>query len=266
MSDDTPRACPGCGKQYRKKPGPGRWPLSCEACRKSNAGQPTTPIDCVRCGETFTPLRRTVNRRFCPACRKHNRKGAAIVICEFCGESKWTQAPQSYCSRSCARRARAGWSTCTDLVHVPTKPSTTRRTPDRPVVIKASGGVFVQGSCHLCSTPFTSLTFNGKARFCSLRCGRRYSEDKRRATKRNAYVADVRRLSIYERDGWRCKLCGKKVRPTAEAPHPLAPVLDHIIPLAVGGTHEPANVQCAHFLCNSRKGDRAANDQLLLLG
>ena len=38
------------------------------------------------------------------------------------------------------------------------------------------------------------------------------------------------------------------------------------VPLADGGTHEPANVQCAHYLCNSVKSDGAANDQLRLVG
>ncbi len=49
---------------------------------------------------------------------------------------------------------------------------------------------------------------------------------------------------------------------------PLAPVIDHIVPLDAGGLHEPANVQCAHFLCNSKKGARVygAGEQLRLVG
>lgn len=38
-------------------------------------------------------------------------------------------------------------------------------------------------------------------------------------------------------------------------PHPLSPTLDHITPLAEGGEHTPENVQLAHFICNSHKGD-----------
>jgi 5-methylcytosine-specific restriction endonuclease McrA len=50
-------------------------------------------------------------------------------------------------------------------------------------------------------------------------------------------------------------------------PHPKAPVLDHILPLAQGGTHEPTNVQCAHFMCNSIKRDTVpAVMQLMLFG
>ncbi|MEO3856223.1 HNH endonuclease signature motif containing protein [Acrocarpospora sp. B8E8] len=34
-----------------------------------------------------------------------------------------------------------------------------------------------------------------------------------------------------------------------------APTLDHVIPLAKGGLHEPGNLQLAHFICNSTKRD-----------
>ncbi|MEU1240059.1 HNH endonuclease [Micromonospora parva] len=86
------------------------------------------------------------------------------------------------------------------------------------------------------------------------------SKQRYRARKKDAYVADVSPSRIYERDGWRCQLCRRKVQRDETAPHPLAPVLDHIIPLAAGvakgGVHAPHNVQCAHFLCNSIKRDR----------
>jgi 5-methylcytosine-specific restriction endonuclease McrA len=53
-------------------------------------------------------------------------------------------------------------------------------------------------------------------------------------------------------------------RKTASVPHPMAPTIDHIVPLSKGGTHEPINCRTAHFLCNSTKGDRLAGDQLIL--
>jgi len=79
-------------------------------------------------------------------------------------------------------------------------------------------------------------------------------------------VERVWRAQVFARDGGRCQICGRKARMTAVVPHPLAPVLDHIIPLAAGGTHEPRNVQLAHFICNSRKRETPAGDQLRLMG
>jgi 5-methylcytosine-specific restriction endonuclease McrA len=51
-------------------------------------------------------------------------------------------------------------------------------------------------------------------------------------------------------------LCGEPLAMAEQVPHPLAPTIDHVIPLARGGWHAPDNVQAAHFLCNSRKSDR----------
>lgn len=81
-------------------------------------------------------------------------------------------------------------------------------------------------------------------------------------------MALVIRAKIYERDGWRCQICRRKVKRGATLPHPKAPTLDHIIPLAQGGTHEPVNCQLACYRCNCLKGDRTApaGDQLRLIG
>jgi 5-methylcytosine-specific restriction endonuclease McrA len=69
---------------------------------------------------------------------------------------------------------------------------------------------------------------------------------------------------IFERDGYRCQLCRKKTR--GKHPTPTSPTLDHIIPVSLGGEHSYRNVQTACLLCNTRKGNRAANEQLRLLG
>ena len=68
----------------------------------------------------------------------------------------------------------------------------------------------------------------------------------RRARRANAYVAIVRFDEILQRDLGVCGICGKPIMDdTIE--------LDHIIPLAAGGTHEPGNAQIAHRTCNRRK-------------
>ena len=129
--------------------------------------------------------------------------------------------------------------------------------------------------CQSCAQPLQKPTGYGKRQYCGPKCqskslkgkdNARRGWDKRRARKRNAYIADVYRAQIFERDGWRCQICKLKVNPRYTGTHPKAPSLDHIIPLAVGGTHQPSNVQLAHFGCNARKSSRAANDQLLLIG
>lgn len=72
----------------------------------------------------------------------------------------------------------------------------------------------------------------------------------------------VARTQVFQRDGYRCQLCGRKTR--GKYPAPTSPTVDHIIPLSVGGHHALDNLQTACLRCNTLKGNRAANEQLLL--
>ena len=111
----------------------------------------------------------------------------------------------------------------------------------------------------MCGTYFVvGVSHSGVgARFCSALCGKQASKARRRALQRDAFVEPVSPRRVFERDRWTCRLCGKRVQRDAKVPHPQAPVLDHIVPLAAGrdngGVHASWNVQCAHFLCNSVK-------------
>lgn len=77
-----------------------------------------------------------------------------------------------------------------------------------------------------------------------------------KAKRRGAWnVTNVEPDMIFERDGWRCRGCG------CETPRALrgtnaddAPELDHIEPVATGGSHEEANLQTLCRLCNLLKG------------
>ena len=83
----------------------------------------------------------------------------------------------------------------------------------------------------------------------------------RRRARKSAGASMVERfgsLEIFERDGWMCGICNAPVNRAAAWPAPDFPTIDHIIPLSAGGAHTPSNVQCAHLLCNLRKGARYA--------
>ena len=76
----------------------------------------------------------------------------------------------------------------------------------------------------------------------------------------------LRRLFGYlaDRDGDDCYLCGRRI--DLERKDMKGPSVDHLIPRSHGGTHDLANVALVHRICNSRKGNRAANEQLRLIG
>lgn len=70
------------------------------------------------------------------------------------------------------------------------------------------------------------------------------------------YDSKVHRVSVCNRDGWICAICGVKTIKTANRhhPHPLEGTLDHIIPLSrrtKGNTWD--NAQCACRRCNCHK-------------
>ena len=95
-------------------------------------------------------------------------------------------------------------------------------------------------------------------RYRRLKCD---AEQRRQARKRDAFVEDVPRSEIFERDNWQCQIpgClypGVPVKLDGRRTDPLYANVDHIVPLAKGGLHERSNLATAHFRCNCVKSDR----------
>jgi hypothetical protein len=59
-------------------------------------------------------------------------------------------------------------------------------------------------------------------------------------------VSNKMRFAIYERDGYRCRICGKYYSQGLE--------IDHIVPIAKGGKSTYENLQTLCHRCNIRKG------------
>ncbi len=78
----------------------------------------------------------------------------------------------------------------------------------------------------------------------------RAKAQRRRARKYgNGPVERIDRFGLWKRDRGLCGICGRAI-PRDESS------IDHIIPLARGGTHTWNNVQLAHLRCNQIKGVR----------
>jgi 5-methylcytosine-specific restriction endonuclease McrA len=133
--------------------------------------------------------------------------------------------------------------------------------------------------CAWCRSP-VGYVFGSPRRFCGNQCrikhakanptesekrSRRIAKAKRRALERGKASERIDPLRVFERDGWKCQLCGDKLRPNRRGKyHPKSPELDHIIPLASGGTHTRDNVQCACRKCNIAKSSRPLGQRLLI--
>ena len=81
-------------------------------------------------------------------------------------------------------------------------------------------------------------SFNGRAR--------------KACRKHGGHYEPVNYKSIFERDGMVCYLCGVKLKDGFDS-SPDSPTLDHVIPLARGGSHAPDNLKPCCFACNSKK-------------
>ena len=88
---------------------------------------------------------------------------------------------------------------------------------------------------------------------------------KRRAQKRGVLYEIFDPQEVFERDGWRCQHCHKKVQWLNKSPHSLLyPNLDHIVPLSKGGEHTRRNTQLLCRECNSKKYINDIDEQLRL--
>lgn len=79
-------------------------------------------------------------------------------------------------------------------------------------------------------------------------------------------ISPTQRKAVLERDGYKCRICGisrqyldDKVPGLGEY---LRLEIDHIVPIAQGGTSDESNLQCLCWRCNSLKGSQKTNKQV----
>lgn len=181
--------------------------------------------------------------------------------CRHCG-GPGVSSESHYCSADCRRMDTPGWTWPQSTV--PKDHASRAVYPSGP-----SRRVFYPDCC-VCSrvfaTPYTATTCSPRCTLLKRREAKGEAKHRRRARQRASLVESVSRRKVYERDRWRCYLCNAKVRADSVVPDPLAPTLDHVVPLALGGEHSMANVRLACYRCNCIKGARGGGEQLALIG
>lgn len=260
------RTCAECGTQFQGRANATLCGAECRKARRYRQTREWTARTDYHAKHRAKPevaaKRREYGRSHDKAYRQTVKVTATCTVCgsEWAADRRAKSRPVKYCSRTCASVDRHGGPSTPVPARHPSRSTPVPKThPSRQRVDQRPR--FLAGRCAHCGDWFIAdrLAFSSHAdRACSPRCIKRLSEAKRRATERNAFVERVDRFEIFERDDWTCMLCGLPIRRGEVAPHPQSPSIDHVVPLARGGTHEPANVQAAHFLCNALKGDRVA--------
>lgn len=123
------------------------------------------------------------------------------------------------------------------------------------------------GQERRCADPQCGQTFNAAAphqKFCTGTCRERFHNrlkpqaggtHRRRARLYGVKHERFDKMEVFERDGWKCRLCGCDCpRSLTGTTQPNAPELDHIVTFARGGEHVKSNTQLACRRCNQRKG------------
>ena len=77
-------------------------------------------------------------------------------------------------------------------------------------------------------------------------------------------IEKFRNEEIFERDNWKCHVCGKAVNKDLDSRDALSATLDHLIPISLGGGHTKLNIKTAHRRCNSQRGN-SKSTQLVLV-
>lgn len=110
-----------------------------------------------------------------------------------------------------------------------------------------------------------------KRKFCSKKCRNKYGKvsgwqkhNKRMiaARKNGQFDADIDIYKLIERDGGQCYLCGDVVLFELHYNDAKYPTIEHVIPIAKGGTHSWDNVKVACRDCNSRKSTMTDEEYL----
>lgn len=130
-------------------------------------------------------------------------------------------------------------------------------------------------ACRECGATVVTEYGDRRRVFCSPRCSDKEARRNQARTHRARckkygvpHVYGITREKVMARDGWKCGICGERIKRKRPYPHPEYGSIDHIIPLSCDGSpgHVWTNVQAAHLGCNVDKGAGvAAADQLRLL-
>ena len=120
----------------------------------------------------------------------------------------------------------------------------------------------IQHNPSYCSNACMRKLNNRRSKECKKRAGDFDRGNHRHRAKKYgvAYESGITLKKVFKRDNGICQICGKPCdwsdRGWNKYCGPLYPSIDHVIALVNGGGHIWSNVQLAHMMCNSEKGDK----------
>ena len=262
--------------------------------KSQRTGRTTYEKVCPYCNKTFTTINKN-HEYCSSACgsRAYGEKIKRYKVCKYCGNQFYTDHYDryDYCSRECSVVDRYG----TREERIEKQELIKQQKLEEramPKICLWCGGEFTtryeqrkycsdscsyehkkkkdrdewadtfkpkEFSCMECGGKVITTYGNPRSVYCSDECQykntRRLHKGKRKEQMKEAYRSPVSYKKIYKRDKGICGICGMYVPDDKDPSGIWTATIDHIVPLSKGGTHEPANCQLAHRLCNSIKLD-----------
>lgn len=233
---------------------------------------------CPVCREPFTlkaPNQRFCSRQHSKAYQNATKRGSLDALlarggvaspfdCAQCGRAcvPGEDGVASHARKFCKQGCKIGWHKKRELRR--SRRRNAARAKAKRSMRPGPSRRWIVGVCFGCNENFTApRAASWDRHYCTKTCGNRHRRAERRARKKLAWVEEVRRPVVYERDGWVCQVCGDPVNPETKWPDNMCASLDHIVPLVEGGAHSYENTQLAHHLCNSLKGTATSDWKIL---
>jgi 5-methylcytosine-specific restriction endonuclease McrA len=235
------------------------------------------PRPCDVCSIAYQP--RIAGSMYCgPVCKNKAKdiRGYGPYCCKGCQNefrAKRTDRT-SYCSRQCAAKYKAEIANrASELLAVKAKAILQEVYAIRRLGKQTYFAPKYRTICPSCDVVHITERTHPRqmmAKVCDAciaetdRALRRVARSKRRAKIRTTEVDSIDPIKVFERDAYLCYLCNEQLDANDRGTiKPLAPELDHIIPISKGGPHIWDNVACACRQCNQAKSDTVLIDYVL---
>lgn len=246
------RTCEGCGVQFRKRTDTGATAgrFHSRECCFAYLARTSTQHVCRQCDAVFTWTRQGYGSRvYCSAtCSERSKPWSGDF--NLTRHTSWR--PMSACA-VCQQSIPDGSKTCSQSCRAVLMRRLLQGKTYRP----AERHEYACGGCGERFSARHSRT--GRCPRCAKRHLRRGKGKFRERCKRAGvpYDSSVTADKVFERDRYRCHLCGCKTPKNLRGKQlPSSPEVDHIVPITCGGGHTWDNVACACRSCNGRKSAR----------
>ena len=225
--------CSHCESEFEARRGNQKY---CSARCRENASSLRKGHDCSVCGKRMHKSRTKAQVPTCDKCRTTNpdgtvKHGTATQYRKGCRCRE--------CKNGMADRARA-WSTAYKLKH--------GTTPTKRWKRERRGAPIADQICVKCNEPLKASYFHDGV------------DPMHKGCRGSFYVSRLVRQAVYERDEWKCHLCGEITEPESEWHSDWHPTLDHVIPRSKGGDDSVDNLKTCHRWCNLVRGVRPIDE------